>query len=69
MSSNSKLIKFTATIDYFVNTCGGILNGRKITITSPNYPKNYQQLTNCAWLVVLPEDGNINVNIETIKIN
>lgn len=47
--------------------CGGVLNGQKIIITSPNYPSNYQTNLNCAWSVTLPEGENVNVSIGTVK--
>lgn len=43
------------------------MNGQEIEITSPNYPKNYQQNTNCAWLVNLPEGENVNVSIKIVE--
>lgn len=68
--SNSKSANFTAKIDYFVNKCGGVIDGgRKITITSPNYPitdilnKNH----NCAWLVILSDEGSVNVSTKSVK--
>jgi len=45
--------------------CGGVLHGQTITITSPNYPNNYNQNRNCAWSVVLPDGENVYVSIET----
>jgi len=47
--------------------CGGVLRGQTITITSPNYPNNYKENTNCAWSVVLPEGENVNVSIGAVK--
>jgi len=47
--------------------CGGVLYGQTITITSPNYPNNYKQNTNCAWSLILSEGENVNVSIETMK--
>jgi len=60
---NSKSANYTATIDYFVNSCGGVIGGQKITITSPDYPKSYQKNTNCVWVVNLSEEGNVNVSV------
>lgn len=62
MKANSKTVNMVATLDYYVNSCGGIISGRKITISSPNYPNNYEQTTNCAWLAKLSEDDNVNVS-------
>jgi len=59
---NSKSANYTATIDYFINSCGGVIDGQKITITSPNYPKYYQKITNCAWALNLPEEGTVKVS-------
>lgn len=59
VKSNSKTVNLTATIDYFVNPCGGVINGEVVTITSPNYPESYQQNTRCAWLVELPDTESI----------
>lgn len=56
------IINFTATIDYNVNSCGGVMNGQKITITSTNYPENYGQNLKCAWYLKLPEGNNIDVS-------
>lgn len=66
--SDPKIINFNATIDYSINPCGGIINVQNIvTIASPNYPKNYQNSTNCAWLIKLPEGGNVKVSIRTTE--
>lgn len=59
---NSKSANYTATIDYFVNSCGGVIGGQKITITSPNYPKYYQKNTNCVWALNLPGEGTVKVS-------
>lgn len=61
--ASRKDINFTANFDYFINSCGGVLRGQKITITSPNYPKNYQQITNCAWSLRLLDGETVNVSI------
>ncbi|VVC39264.1 EGF-like, conserved site,EGF-like calcium-binding domain,CUB domain,EGF domain,EGF-like calcium- [Cinara cedri] len=61
VKSNSKITNLTATFEYFVNSCGGKIRGEKVTITSPNYPENYQQTTKCAWFVEL--------NSETVTIH
>lgn len=47
--------------------CGGVLQGQTITITSPNYPNNYNQNRNCAWSVVLPDGENVYVSIEILR--
>lgn len=52
-----------ATFDYFVNSCGGIISGQKVTITSPNYPESYQQNTKCAWFIELPDTESVLVRI------
>lgn len=67
VKANKNIINFTANFDYFINSCGGVREGQKIEITSPNYPNNYQQNTNCAWLIKLPEDENVNVSIKTVE--
>lgn len=57
------MINFTAKFDYSINSCGGVIYGQKITITSPNYPKNDQQNTNCAWSLKLLDGEPVNVSI------
>jgi len=63
--TNLRRINFTAIIEYNVNSCGGVMNGQKITITSTNYPKNYGQNLKCAWYLKLPEGNNVDVSINT----
>lgn len=67
MTSSLKTLNYTAKINYFINSCGGTLEGQKITITSPNYPQNYRQNNICAWLAKLPENENINVSVRALK--
>lgn len=65
MRANLENQNFTATFDYFINPCGGMIRGTtRTTVISPNYPKNYQQHTNCAWSVIYPEGQMINVSLE-----
>jgi len=66
IKGNLKTVNFTASFDYSINSCGGVINGQKITITSPNYPKNYQQNTKCAWLVKLPEGAPVHVSFGAV---
>lgn len=63
MKSDSKMVNFTAKFDYSINLCGGVIYGQKITITSSNYPNNYQQNTNCAWALKLLDGEPVNVSI------
>jgi len=60
--TNLKKINYTGIIDYNVNSCGGVINGQKITITSTNYPKNFGQNLKCAWNLKLPEGNNVDVS-------
>lgn len=66
---DSNTINFTGTVNYSINSCGGVMYGQQITITSPNYPKNYQQTTNCAWSLKLPEEKHVNVSILYLQNN
>ncbi|VVC39263.1 EGF-like, conserved site,EGF-like calcium-binding domain,CUB domain,EGF domain,EGF-like calcium- [Cinara cedri] len=68
VKSDPRLVNFTATFDYFINSCGGQLYGQKITITSPNYPHNYRQNNICAWLANLPENENIIIRFNDIDL-
>lgn len=68
MLGNIKKVNYTATLDYYINSCGGIIEGQKVTITSPNYPRNYQNNTNCVWLVKLNEGTIINVSTYCISV-
>uniref|UniRef100_A0A2H8TEF1 Cubilin n=1 Tax=Melanaphis sacchari TaxID=742174 RepID=A0A2H8TEF1_9HEMI len=69
LHSNQKTINYTANLNYYVNMCGGVLYGQTVTITSPNYPNNYKQITNCAWLIVLPEGENVNIHFNDIDLD
>ncbi|XP_050435751.1 cubilin [Adelges cooleyi] len=61
VKGNTKYINYTATLNYTVSKCGGMFEGQKLTITSPNYPQNFAPNTNCAWSVKLPEGQNVNI--------
>lgn len=67
MKTNANYINYTGTLDYSINPCGGVITGQKITITSPNYPNNFQQTTKCAWSLRLHEENQVNVSIEYWK--
>ncbi|XP_029345463.1 cubilin isoform X3 [Acyrthosiphon pisum] len=69
VQTNLKKINFTAIIEYNVNSCGGVMNGQKITITSTNYPKNYGQNLKCAWYLKLPEGNNVDVRFNDIDLD
>ncbi|CAI6368736.1 unnamed protein product [Macrosiphum euphorbiae] len=67
--TNLRKINFTGIIEYNVNSCGGVMNGQKITITSTNYPKNYGQNLKCAWYLKLPEGNNVDVRFNDIDLD
>ncbi|XP_029345465.1 cubilin isoform X2 [Acyrthosiphon pisum] len=67
--TNLRKINFTAIIDYNVNSCGGVMNGQKITITSTNYPKNYDQNLKCVWYLKLPEGNNVDIRFNDIDLD
>ncbi|XP_022177373.1 cubilin-like [Myzus persicae] len=69
LNADEKLVNFTASLNYYINMCGGVLNGQTITITSPNYPNNYKQNTNCAWSVVLPDGENVYIRFNDIDLD
>ncbi|KAL5234243.1 hypothetical protein ACI65C_001653 [Semiaphis heraclei] len=67
--ADKKLVNFTASLNYYINMCGGVLQGQTITITSPNYPNNYNQNRNCAWSVVLPDGENVYIRFNDIDLD
>lgn len=44
--------------------CGGNQTGREGIITSPNYPNNYDSLTECQWLITVNPAFTIRFEIE-----
>lgn len=66
MMANTNTINFTGTLDYMLYPCGGVIIDKSITITSPNYPKSYQQTTNCAWFLKLPTEKHVNVSCNVL---
>ncbi|XP_048237900.1 cubilin-like isoform X1 [Haliotis rufescens] len=40
---------------YEIATCGGRINGANGTITSPNYPQNYDANLDCEWYIFAPD--------------
>ncbi|GFN89691.1 cubilin, partial [Plakobranchus ocellatus] len=50
-------------MEYRFTDCGGVYNGPSGVITSPNYPNNYNDNDDCAWLIRAPEGMVIKVNV------
>ncbi|XP_078582053.1 cubilin-like isoform X2 [Branchiostoma floridae x Branchiostoma japonicum] len=49
------------SLTYSFSTCGGVLDGTSGTITSPNYPNNYDHNDFCTWLIRAPEGQTISI--------
>ncbi|KAL3873674.1 hypothetical protein ACJMK2_036784 [Sinanodonta woodiana] len=48
--------------------CGGILTGTSGTFTSPNFPGNYTDNTDCYWLIQAPPKSAITVTFDTFEL-
>lgn len=48
-------------------TCGGNLEAETGEITSPNYPNNYPENSDCTWTVSIPE-GTIVLNLDLFSL-
>ncbi|XP_050535178.1 cubilin [Daktulosphaira vitifoliae] len=68
IKGNVKKINYTATLNYSLNKCGGIIKGQKVVITSSNYPKNYPTNSNCVWEIHLPNSELFNVHFNDLDI-
>ncbi|KAL3882290.1 hypothetical protein ACJMK2_028652, partial [Sinanodonta woodiana] len=59
---------FYYPIDY---ECGGIYSvssGNPVTVTSPNYPLNYDNAKRCTWVVKGPTGTKLRLNFESLNI-
>ncbi|KAF4532436.1 hypothetical protein B566_EDAN014438 [Ephemera danica] len=56
-SDAEKKVQFT--LSYKVNTCGGVLEGPEVEITSPNFPQEYNASMDCAWSLQYPQGQSI----------
>ncbi|XP_076102523.1 uncharacterized protein LOC143071810 isoform X1 [Mytilus galloprovincialis] len=51
--------------------CGGIIDltpGNDYTITSPNFPNNYDAGKECVWLLRAPEDYRVRVDVDFLHL-
>ncbi|KAL3859382.1 hypothetical protein ACJMK2_009605 [Sinanodonta woodiana] len=55
----------------FNQDCGGLLDvaeGTPLTITTPNYPDNYDNAKQCTWFIKGPENGKLRLQFETFNL-
>ncbi|GFS04728.1 cubilin [Elysia marginata] len=55
-------------MNYTFTDCGGVLTGSEGVIVSPNYPGNYSNNIDCAWLIKAPDGMTIQVNFTAFEL-
>lgn len=56
------------TINYQTHPCGGVVTDGEGYIRSPNYPNKYGKTADCAWIIKLPTEQQINITTRTIDL-
>ncbi|XP_071942939.1 cubilin-like isoform X2 [Antedon mediterranea] len=61
---------FTITYGSVDPTCGGVYNATSTpqTITSPNYPNNYDHNLRCRWTVAAPNGEEVRIKVNAMDI-
>jgi len=49
--------------------CGGDIHGYSGQITSPNYPNNYDNHTNCTWNITVPEGFRVLLHFRNFTLH
>uniref|UniRef100_A0A1Y1LNZ2 Cubilin n=1 Tax=Photinus pyralis TaxID=7054 RepID=A0A1Y1LNZ2_PHOPY len=57
------------TVSYKTHACGGVLNNQEGVITSPGYPGKPRASVECAWLLKLPVNQQINIQFENVDFD
>ncbi|RWS30688.1 cubilin-like protein [Leptotrombidium deliense] len=64
---NSFLSTFTAKVH--INKCGGTLRSYSLTLTSPNYPNEYENKLNCEWRIqAVSEAYIVQISIDNLNV-
>ncbi|NXG41986.1 CUBN protein, partial [Psilopogon haemacephalus] len=53
---------------YSFEACGGVQSGEGGVISSPNYPKPYNNLNHCSWLLEAPEGETITLTFTAFQV-
>ena len=52
-----------------LNACGGIFSNFSGVLSSPSYPDQYPELTDCIFLISLPDETYVNIIFNNVDIS